>query len=114
MKREDHIISTGGKGEEVHTCLDRFFWRFGYDHRVVLHHKLGIDLIVKEFGEEARWIAEQHIKDDWGGKIPETYYDRNYYRKEWATDMDIFIRAFEFAKTLFRASEFAEKYAKKL
>ena len=97
MNREKHIENTFGNGEEIHKQMDRFFWRFTYDHRVVMHHQKGIDLIVKEYGEGVRWIAEQHVKDDWDGKIPKDHNDRNYYRAEWATDINLFYKAHQMA-----------------
>jgi hypothetical protein len=98
MTRNEHIERTNGEGNEIHRQLDRFFHKFMYDHRVVMHHRKGIELIVKEFGEEIRWIAEQHVLDDWEGKIPEDHNDRNFYRREWAVDIEKFDKAFQMAK----------------
>ena len=49
---------------EVHTYLDRYFTTYGQAHRLLLHHQLGVDLIIKRFGEAARPAAELHILRD--------------------------------------------------
>ena len=66
---------------------------YGIAHRRLLHHKLGIDLIAKRFGEEARGPSELHIRQDLEGQLHEdwTYYhdyddvlnlDRNILNKQ--------------------------------
>lgn len=51
---------------EVHVFLDQFYPVFrGAEHRRVLHHKAGVNEVVRRFGEEARPVAELHIKEDW-------------------------------------------------
>ena len=102
MTIDDHIKNTQGRGRDVHLFIDQFAWKFKYDHRIVLHHKQGVEWIVKQLGENARWIAEQHIKDDWDGKLPEAYNDRNFYRIEWACDEALFLKAERFAEKLFK------------
>lgn len=69
----------------VHRWLDIYRGKKGFDekgeeynyngmlealHREQRHHKEGIEECVKLFGEDVRKIAEQHIKDDFDGKIP--------------------------------------------
>lgn len=100
MKREDHLKRTNGQGDEVHKVLDHYFHYFFKDHRVVLHHKRAIKLISEIFGDYAIPIAEQHIRDDWDGKIPEDYNDRNFYREAWAFEEKNFIEAKKFAKEI--------------
>ena len=50
--------------EEVHAFLDHFFPKYGMSHRQILHHRLGIELVSAQFGEEARAAAELHIIED--------------------------------------------------
>jgi hypothetical protein len=68
MKQEEHenisLVKFGKKYREVHEFLDQFFPKNGIYHRVVLHHRLGISLVVQKFSESARPAAEQHIIDD--------------------------------------------------
>lgn len=69
MEREEHMARTqaalGRPWPQVHDFLDQFFDAApGFAHRIILHHRLGIELVVREFGEEARAVAEQHIRDD--------------------------------------------------
>jgi len=70
MDREYHenrsLDLFDGKFTEVHDFLDQFFRKYGPYHRVFLHHKEGIKLVVGKFGEQARPVAEQHIMDDRG------------------------------------------------
>ena len=70
MKLEDHekqsVEYFGKPFTEVHVFLDQFFDKFrGAEHRRVLHHTMGVNEIVRRFGEEARPVAELHIKEDW-------------------------------------------------
>jgi hypothetical protein len=105
MTTAQHIKNTKGQGREIHLWIDRFAWKFGLEHRIVLHHQQGIELVVKEFGEEARWIAEQHMKDDWvdfGDKIPTGYDDKEFFRDIWAVNIDMFLKAQRFAERMYR------------
>jgi hypothetical protein len=80
MHHEDHAKHTlrifGRRADEVHTFLDQFFPKYKISHRRLLHHRLGIKLIVKKFGEKAWGPAELHILDD-EGRIPETWLDHD-------------------------------------
>ena len=72
MKLEEHekqsIDVFGKPWTEVHVFLDQFFPLFrGADHRRILHHETGVNEVVRRFGEEARPVAELHIKMDWKG-----------------------------------------------
>lgn len=72
MKLEEHervsLEHFGKKWTEVHCFLDQFFPMFrGADHRRILHTVEGVNEVVRRFGEEARPVAELHIKDDWRG-----------------------------------------------
>lgn len=49
---------------EVHQFLDRFYCKYGVWHRMLLHHRLGIELVGVVFGEECRKAAELHIIED--------------------------------------------------
>ena len=100
MRLDDHIKRSGGAGTEVHAYLDQYYPALGHDHRVVLHHKIALKLIASKFGPEAVPIAEQHIRDDCDGKLPESYADRNYYRLEWSYDPNHFEQALRTAKEL--------------
>lgn len=68
MKEEEHenisMAMFGKKYREVHEFLDQFFPKYGICHRVVLHHRLGISLVVQKFSGATRAAAEQHIIDD--------------------------------------------------
>jgi len=70
MKLEEHekqsVEVFGKPWTEVHCFLDQFFPMFrGADHRRVLHTVEGLEEVVRRFGEEARPVAELHIKEDW-------------------------------------------------
>lgn len=66
---------TGKPHTEVHVFLDSFSRKYrGFAHRRILHHKLGIELCVKRFGESARKPAELHILQGLGF-ILETWKD---------------------------------------
>lgn len=59
---------------EVHHFLDRYQAEYrGYEHRRLQHHRLGVELVVKEYGEEARAPAELHIRQDTAGELPEDW-----------------------------------------
>lgn len=58
---------------EVHVFLDHYYREFrGNNHRLLLHHKKGVDLVVERFGEAARGPAEQHVLLDYGF-VPESW-----------------------------------------
>lgn len=49
----------------IHLELDRYARRFpGNCHQRILHHKLGVEWIVKKYGPEAEAVAIQHIIAD--------------------------------------------------
>lgn len=100
MNLGDHVKATAGAGREVHKFLDQFFAQFGIDHRVVLHHKVGMKIVAARFGPDAIIIAEQHIRDDWAGQLPEGPDDKSFYREAWAADLTIFRAAYKKAKEL--------------
>jgi hypothetical protein len=76
----DHVKHTlriyGRRADEVHLFLDRFFPKYRISHRRLLHHRLGVQLIVKKLGEKARGPAELHIVDDLGC-VPDTWLDHD-------------------------------------
>ena len=50
---------------DVHEWLDQYFTLVpGVAHRIVLHHRLSIELGVAMFGADARAALEQHVQDD--------------------------------------------------
>lgn len=59
----------GHRFAHVHAFLDQYYREFGLSHRMLLHHKKDVELIVKRFGEQAREPAEQHIFED-VGEVP--------------------------------------------
>lgn len=70
MKLEEHEKQSvewfGKPWTEVHVFLDQFKPLFrGPEHRRILHHTAGVNEVVRRFGEEAREVAELHIKEDW-------------------------------------------------
>ncbi len=70
MKLEEHeqqsVEVFGKPWTEVHVFLDQFHHMFrGAEHRRVLHHTMGVNEVVRRFGEQARPVAELHIKEDW-------------------------------------------------
>jgi hypothetical protein len=105
MELKDHIKSTGGAGREVHIFMDQYYKYFKIDHRIILHHKLALKLIGEKFGPDAIPIAEQHIRDDWMGQIPESFLDRNFYREAWFCDIETYNRIIRIAYTLFSPKE---------
>ncbi len=101
MKQEEHLKRTNGKGEKVHQFMDQYSRSIGPDHRVVLHHRLGIEMVARLFGPEFIWIAEKHIKDDWMGLIPNDFFDEDFYTERTAIDVKRFNKALDEAKRLF-------------
>ena len=100
MNLDEHIKATAGAGREIHVFLDQFYQQYGIDHRVVLHHEMGITLAVTRFGDEARAIAERHVRDDWAGQIPSGPDDTEYYQEAWACNAGKFRAAYGKAKEL--------------
>jgi hypothetical protein len=76
MQHERHAKRTlrifGRRADEVHEFLDQFFPKYKISHRRLLHHRLGIELAVKQFGDSAWGPAELHILDD-EGKVAENW-----------------------------------------
>ena len=99
MRLDQHMKHTlriyGRDAEAVHRFLDQFFPKYTVGHRRLLHHKLGVALAVREFGEKAWGPAELHIVDDLGC-VPDTWLDhdgRTVYMEpfdEAAQDDDLF------------------------
>jgi hypothetical protein len=57
----------------VHRWLDEFSFSRGTfrpEHRMIRHHKAGIEEVRKKWGDEAALAAEIHISKDFNGKIP--------------------------------------------
>lgn len=72
MKKEEHeaecVKVLGKPFTEVHLYLDQFFKTYSWKHRCKLHHKWGIELVRRQFGEEAAKAATLHILSDLGGE----------------------------------------------
>jgi len=63
---QESLAEYGQPFSEVHIFLDQYYSRFlGTNHRILLHHRRGIELIVQQFGESDRGPVEQHIRLDW-------------------------------------------------
>jgi hypothetical protein len=64
---EQHCIKElGVPFTEVHEFLDQFARKYGMSlaHRLVLHHRLGMELVGVLMGPDAREAAKLHIVDD--------------------------------------------------
>ena len=68
IEHEKHCIQELGLPySEIHLFLDQYAKKYrGFSHRRLLHHRLGIDFCIQEFGEDARHAATLHILDDFG------------------------------------------------
>jgi hypothetical protein len=68
MKREEHeaecVEKLGRPFTEVHVYLDHFYPEYGFKHRCKLHHKVGIELVRQQWGDEAAVAAKLHILSD--------------------------------------------------
>lgn len=65
----------GSPFTEVHIFLDSYSKKYrGFSHRILLHHRLGVELCVEKFGEQARAAAIQHITEDLGF-VPDSWKD---------------------------------------
>ena len=82
-EHEERCIKVLGKPfSEVHTFLDQFFRTYGgLPHRLILHHRLGIELIGVMMGPDAALAAKQHVLDDMGRLPagPEEHMGRHEY-----------------------------------
>lgn len=65
-EHERHGLSVlGNPFTEIHEWMDQYYEVVdNVAHRVVLHHRYGIELGVSLFGESARRALELHIEDD--------------------------------------------------
>ena len=65
----------GNRHENIHLWLDEFAKFYSHDkkykHRKFRHHKEGIEEARKIFGDIGALVAEQHIKLDNEGWLPE-------------------------------------------
>lgn len=98
MDREKHSARTqealGRPWPEVHDYLDQYapLMPARLAHRVLLHHALGVEKCVAEFGEDARPAAELHIRDDFGGEIPATPQAVTDRMEIWQSDLGLINR----------------------
>ncbi len=102
MNYIEHLKRTNGIGEEIHKYLDQYYQLYRGDHRIILHHRKGVELIKKLFGEDMGWVAEQHIKDDFGGWIPESYDDEVFDKICYSVDSVMFDAAKKKAMEIFK------------
>lgn len=80
MTHKEHaeacVKEFGKPFEEIHVFLDQFWPKYKISHRRLLHHWLGLELIVNRFGKEARAPAELHIFQDLG-RVPKSWLDHD-------------------------------------
>jgi hypothetical protein len=98
-----HLQGTNGIGREIHEYLDQYYDELGPEHRVVFHHKKGIEHIVAKFGGNARDIAEKHLKQDHYGTyrpIPEDWSDNEFRRNLPEDCIEKYNKAIEIAKKI--------------
>jgi hypothetical protein len=67
---KDCFKSLGKDFREVHEWLDEFFPTMGFHHRIMRHHKDGVEEARKKWGDEGAKAAELHIIKDCYGKVP--------------------------------------------
>ena len=100
----------GNTFHDVHVFLDQFADEFpGFAHRRLLHHRLGVELIVKKFGDTARPAAELHIRQDTDGVVPEDWSD---YGEPLLLKIEDYDRQDEILKTLYGEEIFRAVQAK--
>ena len=102
MEHAEHLKRSHGRWPQVHEFLDRYYAKFGPDHRVVLHHMHGVMMVAMAFGSDAAVVAIHHILDDTQGKLPYGPDDRSAYRAEWAEDPALYAAAYDEAQKLLR------------
>jgi hypothetical protein len=82
MRHSEHcarcVEKFGAPFERVHSWLDEFAPKDIINHRKYRHHKEGIEMVRKMWGEADAKAAELHIMDDWGF-IP----DIQWYKDNW-------------------------------
>ncbi len=94
----------------VHLWLDQYWDQYRWYHRIILHHRLGVELLVMEMGEDVRRAAEQHIRLDLEGEYPADwsfYMERNsdYMKPEYRESQEKEFRRL-YGDTLFEEREF--------
>ncbi len=57
---------------EVHVFLDQSALKYNmrFTHRMILHHRLGVEIVGLELGPDAKEAARLHIRDDLWGHLP--------------------------------------------
>lgn len=80
MHHEQHAKHSlrifGRRADEVHIFLDQYWAKYRISHRRLLHHRLGVRLVVEKFGKAAWGPAELHIVDDLGC-LPGSWIDHD-------------------------------------
>jgi hypothetical protein len=66
----DCLASLGNEYKEVNAWLDEYAPTMGLHHRVMRHHKEGVEEARKIWGDDAAKAAEIHIMKDCYGEIP--------------------------------------------
>ena len=65
----------GNDWSVVHRWLDELYKYFGEKHRSFRHHRGGVEVVRKKWGDEAAKAAEIHIRKDFFGRVPETDWE---------------------------------------
>lgn len=66
----DCLRELGEEFREVHNYIDEFFPKLGFRHRVMRHHKKGVEEVREKWGNRAAQAAEVHIRKDCYGEVP--------------------------------------------
>jgi hypothetical protein len=72
-EHEKHCKQELGKPfTNVHRFLDQFASKYNMSmaHRMILHHRLGVEAAGLEFGSDAKEAAKLHVRDDLRGLLP--------------------------------------------
>jgi hypothetical protein len=67
---KDTIEKFGKPFSEIHDFLDEYHSVYGGKHRFKRHNKECVEIIRKSFGETEALVAENHIKMDCNGRVP--------------------------------------------
>jgi len=94
QRHEQKCLAKYGKPfAEVHRFLDQYSDLYrGFNHRYLLHHQRGVELVVQQFGEVARGPAEQHILLDWDF-LPDSWEDLDKHYFPLSLEEDDLIKA---------------------
>lgn len=62
----------GDEFKDANIWIDQYFKVIGGWHRLILHHQLGLDLVLRHFGVSGYEPLKLHIEDDFEGIVFET------------------------------------------